>query len=362
MTSVKLKYVNAFIDRHGRPRAYFRHHGKAWPLPMPEGSPAFMAAYNGCLTRIAEPPDPIVSPGAAFLKGSIGWVIGQYLGHRQFLSKKPGTQYGYRIKLDNIRQRIGGAPLRDLTPNNIRALRDKIAEGHGTSTADQTITLLRVIWDFAGEHLRLDLPANPARGIKRVHEGGEWQPWDADVIEKFLATAKPHMQLALAVLLYTGQRSGDVIRMKWADYDGARIRVVQEKTTRPGTRQDGRHQKVDPLWIPVHPRLQAMLRDAPRICDHIVTSGWRRPYGAQAAFSRAIDDVLTLIGATEFTAHGLRKNAAAALAEAGCTDREIAAITGHKSLQMVAHYAKGARRAVEAENAMRKRVKADKVA
>ena len=40
--------------------------------------------------------------------------------------------------------------------------------------------------------------------------------------------------------------------------------------------------------------------------------------------------------------HGLRKTAARMLAEAGCTDREIMAITGHRTTAMVSHYTKHA--------------------
>ena len=40
------------------------------------------------------------------------------------------------------------------------------------------------------------------------------------------------------------------------------------------------------------------------------------------------------------SAHGLRKAAARRLAEAGCTEHEIAAITGHASLREIARYTK----------------------
>ncbi|GLO75191.1 hypothetical protein MACH18_22710 [Phaeobacter italicus] len=45
---------------------------------------------------------------------------------------------------------------------------------------------------------------------------------------------------------------------------------------------------------------------------------------------------------TEYSLHGLRYGAAGELAEAGCTDQQIAAITGHKSLSMVQKFSKGA--------------------
>jgi integrase len=40
--------------------------------------------------------------------------------------------------------------------------------------------------------------------------------------------------------------------------------------------------------------------------------------------------------------HGLRKAAARRLAEAGCSNQLIMAITGHKTSQMVDHYTKAA--------------------
>jgi integrase len=43
-----------------------------------------------------------------------------------------------------------------------------------------------------------------------------------------------------------------------------------------------------------------------------------------------------------YGAHGLRKAAARRLAEAGCTEHEIAAITGHASLREVQRYTRAA--------------------
>jgi integrase len=66
------------------------------------------------------------------------------------------------------------------------------------------------------------------------------------------------------------------------------------------------------------------------------------------------------LGLKEFSLHGLRYSAASELAEAGCTDQQIAAITGHKSLSMVRKYSKGAsqkRLAKEAQSLRERNVK-----
>ena len=47
-------------------------------------------------------------------------------------------------------------------------------------------------------------------------------------------------------------------------------------------------------------------------------------------------------GLVGMTFHGLRYTAAAKLAEAGCSLKEIASITGHKSLAMIEKYTRDA--------------------
>src|SRR5205814_8458016 len=51
----KLKYVHAFIDRHGRSRYYFRRNGKRTPLPGSLGSKEFMEVYATCLAEQSAP-------------------------------------------------------------------------------------------------------------------------------------------------------------------------------------------------------------------------------------------------------------------------------------------------------------------
>ena len=50
---------------------------------------------------------------------------------------------------------------------------------------------------------------------------------------------------------------------------------------------------------------------------------------------------LDRLGLTDLHFHGLRHTTATALAEAGCTSREIMAITGHQTEQMVKLYTQG---------------------
>src|SRR5262245_1321871 len=73
-----------------------------------------------------------------------------------------------------------------------------------------------------------------------------------------------------SLLLYTGQREGDVIRMKRDEIrrldDGTdEIFVIQQKT---GTK----------VWIPLHRDLKTLLAQTPRVSDFILNSSWGRPF------------------------------------------------------------------------------------
>ena len=59
MTTVKLRYVDRFKDRHGRWRFYFRKgHGERMPLIGKPGTPEFMAAYQSAIEGVSPKREP----------------------------------------------------------------------------------------------------------------------------------------------------------------------------------------------------------------------------------------------------------------------------------------------------------------
>jgi integrase len=94
------------------------------------------------------------------------------------------------------------------------------------------------------------------------------------------------------------------------------------------------------LVIPVHSELAAMIGTATDRLTFLVND-WGRPFtvGSFSNWFRAQCDTANL---HHCSAHGLRKAAARRLAEAGCTEHEIAAITGHVSLREIVRYTRGA--------------------
>jgi len=206
--------------------------------------------------------------------------------------------------------------------------------------ANQFRKVLRAMMKHAVEiGLRADDPTRDVRAI-RVRSDG-FHSWSDAEIAQF---EKCHpigsrARLAFALLLYTGQRRSDVVRMGCQHVRDGVLTVRQQKT---GTK----------LSIPVHPTLQAILN---AVSDNLtfLTTQFGKPFTSNG-FGNWFRNQCNAAGLPQCSAHGLRKAAARRLAEAGCTAHEIASITGHASLKQIAHYTRAADQGRLASAAMEK--------
>jgi integrase len=340
----KLPHINIKKGRY-----YFRtktYYGGALPNP---DDPTFKREYarkchaagvpmpTGFAGVLLEKPELPAKPTLVnYLPGSVGWFILQYEKSREFDAFGKMTRYNYRKMLDMIRDRIGAAQLRDIDTENLDHYTAGVFRKHGPSTADQHLRLISNLWEFAKDFREFggQGKSNPTREAKKRYKVKQaHKPWPEHIIKRFLDGANPYMQCAFHLLLYTGQRRGDVINMRWSDLTGdlapgVRILVVQEKTG-------------EPLSLRVHKKLLAFLKTWPRHDKTILTSSWKRGYTADS-LSHRVKDRLREIGADAYTLHGLRKNAGIALAEAGATVQEIMAVLGHRTPKMALYYVKEA--------------------
>ena len=158
--------------------------------------------------------------------------------------------------------------------------------------------------------------ANPCEKGGRLYRGSRadkiWTPGDEAA---FLRLAPAHLHLPLLLALWTGQRQGDLLRLSWSAYDGTHIRLRQSKT---GVR----------VTIPLGAPLKAALDAAKKHGPVILTSPDKRPWtqdGFRASWGKARDKV----GIVGVTFNDLRGTAVTRLALVGCSEPEIATLTGH---------------------------------
>lgn len=143
----------------------------------------------------------------------------------------------------------------------------------------------------------------------------------------------------MALMLYTGQRRSDMVKMGWQHITGDRIRVRQLKTDAM-------------LSIPIHPELADILAHATKTDMPIVLTQFGKPFTANG-FGNRMRKWCATAELPDCTSHGLRKAAARRMAEAGCTNKEIMAITGHQTDKEVTRYTKAADQKRLADRAMK---------
>jgi len=328
------RYVQAWVDgRDGRAYYYLRRRG--FPrvrLPGLPWSPSFMAAYEAALAG------PRTAIGGGRIKpGSVAAVVAEYLDSQQFFgSKSAGTQRMRRGILERFRAAYGERPFALLPAEWIEALLD----AKPPHAARSWLVTLRSLCQFAVK--RGWLRADPTANIKqRSIKGDGYHTWTEDEIAQFEAHhpvgTKP--RLALALLLYTAQRRGDIVKIGRQHIRDGVFTVKQEKT---GVT----------LAIPVHPHLQAVFDATPGEHLTFLITATGKPYGGNA-FTEQFRNWCDAAGLPRrCKPHGLRKAACRRLAEAGCSANEIMAISGHATMKELVRYTKAADQARLARNAM----------
>lgn len=343
MAKIEIAYVKAYKDRHGRMRFYYRRKGLATvALPGEPGTAEFMAAYQLADARAPRPNAEIVKAAAAarVQPRSINALILEYYRSTEFRELRETTRRAYRGQLDRFRATHGDKGALSLQTHHLEAIFLRMAD-----TPEAAVNLrkrLRRVFRLAVRlGWRQDNPVTETEVARKRDRG--IKGWSDDEIATFEAhwPNGSRERLAFALCLYTGQRRSDVIRMGRQHVSGGRISVVQQKTS---------HR----LKIRLHPRLsEEIAAHAAAGANHLtfLTTQAGASFTVEG-FGNWFRDACAAAGLKGKSPHGLRKSAGRRLAEAGCSEKQIAAVLGHTSLGEVARYTREANQADLADDAM----------
>lgn len=107
--------------------------------------------------------------------------------------------------------------------------------------------------------------ANPAKGIPLFkQESDGWEPWPEDFREEFERVAPDRARLVYELCLGTGQRIGDVLKIRWGHIKDGAYDFTQGKTNKP-------------MWIPLTDRLRVHLAGIEKRGLTVVTDAAGRP-------------------------------------------------------------------------------------
>jgi integrase len=201
-----------------------------------------MAAYQAALGE----PAPMSASWQG--PGTVGALVCDYLKSPAYSNLKPASQRAYRAVLDRFATLHGHRRVSDMPRAKVAAYIHTIGAERPAMANLAKAVLRKLLAHGVRIGYRND---NPITEIDRYKHGTRhtWSEAELAAYERRwpLGTRE---RLAYALLLYTGQRGGDVVKMRRADISGGAIAVVQQKT---GTA----------LSIPIHPDLAAAMKSGP---------------------------------------------------------------------------------------------------
>jgi integrase len=297
--------------------------GKRVRVPGEYGSAEFMAAYEEAISgRRAT----VRSSGP--VEGSFAWALGLYRRSQAWGALSIATRRQREAIFRQIEKTHGASRLLAWKRGDIVAGRDKRADR--PAAARHFVEALRHFFEWAVEAnlLRVD----PTAGVKVVKGKTDgFAVWTEDDISAFrrrwpLGTRQ---RVAFEVLRETGLRRGDAVKVGRPHLRDGIIRINTEKT---GER----------VSIRATDELLKAIASGP-IGEMTFIAGERGAPMRKESFGNWFREACAAAGVSK-SAHGIRKAAATADAEAGWTDAELDAKYGWTGRKMASLYTRAANR------------------
>jgi integrase len=350
----KPQYIREYKDRHGVNRLEFRKKGqKTWPLRQPLRSDEFWEDYEAALKGEA-PPGYVLKYGdkpvlkVAADRHSFRWLVQEYKSSAAYRRLSYNTQKVRARILDDLSTNFGDFPYGGLNQRAVMKLRDQRA--HVPEAANARVKTIRQVYKYALEYGIEGVKADPTRDVPYLPSDNPdgFHAWTTDEVVQF---EKTHLigtkaRLALALMLYAGcARRSDVVTLGRQHLtNSGRLQYRQFK---------GRNKKPVHIDIPLIAELRQVIDRSP--CGELtfLVTEFGKPFTSNG-FGNWFKKRCREAGLPHCSAHGVRKAAAARLAEVGSSDLEIMAIGGWQTLKEVQRYTKGARKKVLSDHGMDK--------
>jgi integrase len=340
---VNFPYLIQDRDRHGNTRVYVRRHGRKLRIREHVGSPGFARTYSDAIEALERAEDRRGRGDVrAALPGTLGWLAAQYFGSRRFTAMDPKSQSTRRLVIEEClrepprpgaKSTMAACPIERVTAGAVMMLMDRKSTKPGA--ANNRKKYLSALFGWAVKH-RL-MKANPARDAERVHYASDgFHTWTVDEVRQFEGRHRisTKARLALALLLFTGSRRGDVVTFGREHVKDGVLRFVPRKT---------RYKRRSLSEKPVVPELARIIAASPTGDQTFLVTEYGKPFtpaGFGAWFRKRCDEA----GLPHCTAHGLRKAGATLAAEAGATDRQLMAMFDWTTASQATIYTAGADR------------------
>lgn len=265
---------------------------------------------------------------------------------RYLVEVSPTKKTGPRreaIPANALAAELGGYSLAAITPDVVAAYRDKrlaaISKKTGLSISASTVrlelALLSHLFTIAIQEWRTGLTYNPVASIRKpkAPKGRDrriTRDEETRLLTECRMCSNPFLEKVVIVAIETAMRKGEILQLRRRDVN-LEGRVAFLPDTKNGTART----------VPLTRRAALALREAlespvprPSGCELVFFGEKGGAYNFEEAWERARENA-RIVG---LRFHDLRHEAVSRLVEAGLGDQEVAAISGHKSMQMLRRY------------------------
>ena len=255
-------------------------------------------------------------------------------------TKKPSTHSAEQHKAKALKASLGAYSLAAISPDLVAKYRDaRLEAGKSPSTVRLELSLLSHLFTIAIKEWRIGLFYNPVANIRKpTPPKGRDRRLSADEEIILLKACDNHSNPMLGwitrIALYTGMRAGEIKSLTRRQVN------LQKRTVYLSETKNGSARTV-PLTRDAADVFRLALNNPVRPLDTDLIfwgepgrDGKRRAYEFRPAWHRTLKEA----GIQGFRFHDLRHEAVSRLVEAGLGDQEVAAISGHKSMQMLKRY------------------------
>lgn len=316
-------HLNRETTRHGGVVWYVRvEKGARIRLRAEYGTDAFRAEYTAAVSG-ASPVKALTTR-----EGTLAWLIEKYRASAAWADLSNATRRQRECILKIVSTSAGHERFSAIDRKAIVAGRDRRRDT--PAAARHFVQTMRGLFAWAVEASHV--AENPTTGVKvsRPNTGG-FHVWTDDECERFEQRwpVGTRERLAYDLLLYTGLRRGDAVKLGRPHVKNGLATIRTEKTG-------------EVVCIPILPPLQASIDVAPIGELTFIATKAGRPWKKES-FGTWFRDVCRKAGVPG-SAHGLRKAGATRAANNGATVAQLEAIFGWRGGGMAALYTRQADR------------------
>lgn len=335
---IRLAYISIEKNRHGNERTYVRRGGRRIQIHEAANTPAFMLAYTAAIEALGLPHEHTRRPnGRAIVPGSLAALATKYFAAKDFLNLDAKSQSNRRNIIESCLQenlveakQLGDMPAKLFNASHMKWLME--AKEDLPAAANNRRKYFSAMLGWAVQQAPPLVSRNAARDVKVVKSKTDgFYTWSDEDVAKFEAhhAIGSKARLALALLLYTGLRRSDAIRVGPQNVRNGFIEIVPAKT---------KDEKPELTLKPVLADLADIIAATPAIGlkTYLVTK-WGKPF-TPAGFGNWFRDQCNAAGLAQCSAHGLRKAAACRCADAGATLSDLMKLFDWSSPAVAAKY------------------------